>query len=203
MKLLQAVHAVPALAVMTESGLLVPVLGGVPELAGLSNMAKVEAAIGMQADPVQRLGALAVRTTEDADRLFERLRLSNAEHERLASMGESWWRVSPESEQAGRALLYQLGPERFVDRVLLAWTRAPEGAQDPAWQALAMLPAHWTVPVFPLKAADFLKRGVTRGPALGAVLREAELAWIAKDFPSDDAAIEAIAASATVAAKPM
>jgi poly(A) polymerase len=169
----------------------------------LSNMAKVEGAIGLQADPVQRLGALAVRTTEDAERLWERLRLSNAEHERLASMGEAWWRVSPASEQAGRALLYQLGPERFVDRVLLAWTRAPEGAHDQAWLALATLPARWTVPVFPLKAADFIKRGVARGPGLGAVLREAELSWIAKDFPSEPAAIEAIAASATVAAKPM
>jgi len=41
----------------------------------------------------------------------------------------------------------------------------------------------WTVPVFPLKAADFIKRGVPKGPALGAAMHEAEEAWIAKDFP--------------------
>ena len=69
LKLLVATNAVPTLAVMAESGLLVPVLGGVPDLAGIANMAKVEAAAGVQADPVQRLGALAVRVAEDAERL--------------------------------------------------------------------------------------------------------------------------------------
>jgi poly(A) polymerase len=203
LKLLIAPHAVPTLAVMTESGLLVPVLGGVPDLAGFANMAKVEAAIAARADPVQRLGALAVRTVEDAERLWQRLRLSNTEHERLASMGEAWWRVSPGNELAARALLYRLGPERFVDRMLLAWARSQQGVRDPAWHQLATLPARWSVPSFPLKAGDFIRRGVPRGPALGAALHEAEEAWIAADFPSDPEAIESIAASATVAAKPM
>ena len=42
LKLMLARHAVPALAVMGEAGLLVSVLGGVPLLAALSNMIKVE-----------------------------------------------------------------------------------------------------------------------------------------------------------------
>ncbi len=74
---------------------------------------------------MQRLGALGVRIAEDAERLWQRLRLSNAEHERLASMGEGWWRISPGNDKDARALLYRLGPERFVDRVLLAWARSP------------------------------------------------------------------------------
>jgi poly(A) polymerase len=204
MKLLLAPHAVPTLAVMAESGLLAPVLGGVPDFAGFSNMAKVEAAIGVPADPVQRLGALAVQLPEDAERLWQRLRLSNREHERLVSMGDAWRQISPHDQQAGRALLYRLGPERFVDRVLIAWARAwPQGAHDPAWQALATLPARWQAPMFPLKAPDFVRRGVAPGPALGAALREAEEAWIAADFPSDARALDDIAASAVVAAKPM
>jgi poly(A) polymerase len=203
LKLLVAPHAVPTLAVMAESGLLEPILGGVPDLAGFANMIKIVGAIGARADPVQRLGALAVRIPEDAERLRLRLRLANAEYERLASMGEGWAVMSACDEQAGRALLYRLGPERFVDRVLLAWARSPESAHDSAWRALATLAAHWRIPIFPLKAEDFLKRGVPRGPALGAALREAEEAWIAKDFPADAAAIEEIAEGATVAAKPM
>jgi poly(A) polymerase len=194
LKLLLAPHAVPALAVMSESGLLAPVLGGLPDLAGFANMAKAEAAIGVQGDPVQRLGALAVRVPEDAERLWQRLRLANAERERLVSMGEAWWRVSPQDEPAGRALLYRLGSERFVDRVLIAWARAwPEGAHDSAWHALATLPARWAVPVFPLKAADFIRRGVPQGPALGAALRAAEDAWIAADFPAEAGVVAAIA----------
>jgi poly(A) polymerase len=58
---------------------------------------------------------------------------------------------------------------------------------------LASLPQRWTAPVFPLRAADFVRRGVAEGPPLGVALRAAEAAWIAADFPSDRAALEAIA----------
>ena len=66
-----------------------------------------------------------------------------------------------------------------------------------------MLPEHWNAPVFPLKAADFMKRGVPQGPALGAALHEAEAAWIAADFPADQEAIAAIAAAAVAEVRPM
>ena len=148
LKLLLAPHAAPALAVMAESGLLVPVLGGVPDLAGFENMVKVEAAAGVQADAVRRLGALGARIPEDAERLWQRLRLSNVEHERLASMSEMWWRVSPTDDKAARALLYRFGPERFLDRVLLAWARSPATAHDPAWRDLATLPERWSARCF-------------------------------------------------------
>jgi poly(A) polymerase len=203
LKLLLARHATAALAVMAESGLLVPVLGGVPDLAAFSNMAKVEAAAGVQADAVQRLGALGARIPEDAQRLWQRLRLSNVEHERVASMSEAWWRVSPANDSDGRALLYRLGVERFRDRVLLAWARSPATAHDAAWQSLAALPERWTAPVFPLKAQDFIKRGIQPGPALGAALHEAETAWIAADFPAEAAAIAAIADAAVGEVRPM
>jgi poly(A) polymerase len=204
LKLLVAPHATATLAVMTEAGLLQSVLGGVPQLASFENMAKVEAAAGVPADPVQRLGALGVWLIEDAERLWQRLRLSNAEHERLAAMGDAWWRVSPAMEQGGRALLYRIGPQRFVDRVLIAWSRTwPQGAADVHWRELACLPERWLIPVFPLKAADFMARGVAQGPALGAALREAEEVWINSGFPNDASAIEAIAENAAVEIHPM
>jgi poly(A) polymerase len=196
LKLLVAPHAVAALAIMTETGILVTVLGGVPNLASFANLAKLESAVELPADPVRRLGALNVTVTEDADRLLQRLRLANAEHARLLSIGDRWWRVAPGDDHAGRALLYRLGGERFLDRVLVAWSRSPVGAGDDAWHALASLPGRWIVPLFPLKAQDFIKRGVEKGPALGAALEAAENAWIAADFPHDIASLDAIADSA-------
>jgi poly(A) polymerase len=197
LKLLVAKHVVPALAVMTETGLLEQVLGSVPQLASFANMIKVEAALALPADPVRRLGALAVAVTEDAERLRERLRLANSEHERLASMADGWWHLSSESsEREGRVLLYRLGRERFTDRVLLAWTRSPQGAADERWHALERLPERWTPPAFPLRAAHFLARGVPKGPRLGAVLAAAEEAWIAAGFPTEKAAVAAIADAA-------
>ncbi len=192
-KLMLAPRATATLAVMAEAGILGPVLGGVPLLASFENMVKVEAALGAAPDAVQRLGALAVAIREDAERLAERLRLSNAEAERLAAL-DAWWRVAPAAgERAARALLYRLGSQSFADRVLLAWARSPQGAADADWRALAALPKRWSAPEFPLKAADFVARGVAAGPALGAAMRAAKQAWIEADFPSADAAIAAIA----------
>jgi len=194
MKLLVAPFAVPTLAVMAEAGFAALLLAGVPLLASFANMIKVEEAAAIAPDAVRRLGALGVFIAEDAERLREKLRLFNAEHERLVAMADRWWRVSPALGEAGaRALLYRLGPDRYLDRVLIAWTRAPQGAADPAWRSLAALPRRWTAPRFPLKSADLVARGVPRGPALGAALRAAEEAWIAAGFPQDKVARDRIA----------
>jgi tRNA nucleotidyltransferase/poly(A) polymerase len=201
MKLLVAPRATPTLAAMSECGLLLQVLGGVPYLAGFEMMAKVEAAASLAPDAVQRLGALAVLIPEDAERLWQRLRLTNAEHVRLSTMGVSWPAFSPaHGEQAARALLYRLKPESYVDCALLAWARSQASAHDEHWRALATLPTRWTAPVFPLKAADFIARGLTPGPALGAAMRAAEQAWIAAGFPTDAQALELISSQAAAAA---
>lgn len=197
MKLVVAPHAVPTLIAMTDAGLALRMLGGVSYLASFENMAKVEVAIGQAADPVRRLGALAVMVAEDAERLWQKLRLFNTEHERLASMAEGWRRISPTfGEPAARALLYRLGPQQFTDHALLGWARSPASANDAEWHALASLPQRFTAPVFPLKAADFIKRGVAKGPELGAALAAAEKAWIAAEFPSEAKALGVIADSA-------
>jgi len=197
MKLMVAPHAVPTLIAMSDAGLTLRVLGGVSYLGPFENMAKVEAAVGAAPDPVRRLGALAVWVAEDAERLWHKLRLANAEHERLAAMGEAWRRFSPaQGEQAARALLYRLGTIHFTDAALLAWAHSQATAHDSAWLALATLPQRWTAPVFPLKAADFMARGVEKGPALGAAMAAAEAAWIAADFPQDQKVLDEIADSA-------
>ncbi len=194
MKLLVAPFAVPTLQVMTETGFAERLLGGVALLASFASMVEVEEAVGVAPDAVRRLGALGVLIAEDAERLREKLRLFNSEYARLASIADGWWRVSPGLGEAGaRVLLYRLGPGRYVDRVLVAWTRAPQGAADPAWRALAALPARWTAPRFPLKSAELIARGIPKGRALGAALRDAEEAWIAAGFPQDEGALDRLA----------
>src|SRR5262245_23382583 len=161
LKLLLAAHTVPALVSMSEAGLLVDVLGGVPLLASCANMGKLGRALALPPDPVRRLGALSVSTAEDAERLRERLRLANAEYDRLASMADGWWHISAATGvHDARVLSYWLGPEKFLDRLLLAWSRAwDEGIADQRWRDRARI----SVPAFPLKAADFMARGLTPG----------------------------------------
>ncbi len=163
LKLLAARHAVAALAHMSEIGILVTLLGGVPRLASFANMIKAEASAGVAPDAVRRLGALAVYVVEDAERLALRLRLANVEAAQLASMADRWW-SPPEDEHAARALLYRIGADRYRDRILLGWARDGHGADRTHWHDLATLPQRWTPPVFPLKSADFTARGIEKGP---------------------------------------
>jgi poly(A) polymerase len=203
LKLLVARRATAAIRVMADTGLLVPILGGVPYLVSFETMAAIEAASGEKPDPVRRLGALAVAVEEDAERLFERLRLSNAEHDRLRSMADGWWRIGAAlTPPDARALLYRLGSLRFADRLLLSWSRSRDASGDSEWRDLVALPARWQPPACPICASDLIARGIPKGPALGAALREAEAAWIAADFPSDPAVAAVIADRAAANHRP-
>ena len=196
-RLLIAKDAASILAVMTDSGLLDQVLAGVPLVASFVKMVELEKAVELTPDAVRHLGALAVFVVEDADRLRERLRLANVEHERLMLMAEKWRTVSPqEGELGGRRLLYRVGCDGFADVVLLAWARSSADIEDPFWRTLATLPARWSAPAFPLKSADFTSRGIAKGPRLGAVIAIAERAWVRAGFPLDAATLSAIADAA-------
>jgi poly(A) polymerase len=107
-------------------------------------------------------------------------------------MGHRWWRLKDMDEATARRRLYRIGPECYHERLLLAWARAG-GCDAARWRSLVTLPLRWQAPDFPLKAADFIARGVAEGPDLGRVLALAEDAWLAADFPVDPDAIAAIA----------
>ncbi|HEX7789534.1 MAG TPA: CCA tRNA nucleotidyltransferase [Afipia sp.] len=193
LKLVVARGAAPALVAMDDAGLLLRLTGGVVYHGAFSNMIGVEAELGVGPDATLRIGALAVAVTEDAKRLSQRWRLSNAETKRLDSMGHRWWRAAGMDEATAQRRLYRLGPDRYRDRILLAWARSGSDFAAPWWRTLATLPDRWTTPVFPLKAADFIARGIAEGPALGHVLALAEDAWLALQFPLDAAALSSIA----------
>ncbi len=156
-------------------------------------MIAAETALDLKADPVRRLAALAVALPEDARRLTTRLRLSNNEARALDSMGHRWWRLAGMDEARARRRLYRLGEERYRDRLLLAWARAGTGVDPAPWIELARLPQRFIPPKFPLRAADFIARGVAEGPALGHVLTLAEDAWLAADFPLEPAVLASLA----------
>ncbi|MCP9629740.1 CCA tRNA nucleotidyltransferase [Rhodopseudomonas palustris] len=193
LKLMVADGALASVVAMADGGLLLKVLGGVSYPGTFAAMIAAEAALGLDPDPVRRLAALAVAVTEDAKRLTQRLRLSNAENKRLDSMGHRWWRLAGMDEATARRRLYRLGEARFHDRMMLAWARAGSRADPAYWRERIALPQRWRAPAFPLKAADFIARGFAAGPALGHVLTLAEDAWLAADFPVDAARLQAIA----------
>src|SRR5712692_6034990 len=193
LKLMVAQGAPGAITAMADGGLLLPIFGGVAYTGPFRAMVSAERLLGLKPDPVRRLGALAVAVTEDAKRVAMRLRLTNAETKALDSMGHRWWRLAGMDEATARRRLYRLGEDRYRDRLLLAWARAGGDTDAGHWRELALLPERWSAPKFPLKAADFIARGVAEGPVLGYVLALAEDAWLAADFPLDDGALKTIA----------
>ena len=194
LKLLLAPHATPALAVMAETGLLGGVLGGVPLLASFENMAKVEAATGIAPDAVRRLGALGVFVKEDAERLAQRLRLSNAEAERLLAL-DCWWRVSPAAGDASRACAPLSARAASLSPIACCWPgRAPMPARRTRHGAsLRPCRSAGRRRSFRSRRRTSSAAALPRARRLGAALRAAEEAWIEADFPADQAAIEAIA----------
>lgn len=196
LKLMVAEGAAGAVQAMADGGLLLPIFGGVAYTGPFAAMIAAERALGLEPDPVRRLGALAVAVTEDARRVAQRLRLSNAETKLLDSMGHRWWRLAGMNEAVARRRLYRLGADRYRDRLMLAWARAGRGVDPAPWRELATLPQRWSAPKFPLKAADFIARGIAQGPLLGQVLALAEDGWLAADFPLEPSALQAIAEQA-------
>ncbi|MEP9375640.1 CCA tRNA nucleotidyltransferase [Aquabacter sp. CN5-332] len=186
LKLLAAPDAPPTVEAMSDAGFLTRVLGGVGDLPGLRRLAGLERALGHAPDPVLRLAVLAVRVAEDADRLRERLRLTNDEHRRLLSLAEGAI-AADMAPRAAHALLYRLGRTTFADRVLLGAARKDVPLRNA--QAALALAEGWEPPVFPVRAAHFLERGLKPGPDLGAALARAEVAWIAAGFPQGEEAV--------------
>jgi len=193
LKLMIAEGAAVAIGAMADGGLLLPILGGVTYTGPLRVMISAEHMLGWKPDAIRRLAALAVAVTEDAKRVAARLRLTNAEAKALDSMGHRWWRLAGMDEATARRRLYRLGADHYRDRLLLAWARAGGNTDSTHWRQLALLPERWRAPKFPLKAADFIARGIAEGPVLGQALALAEDAWLAADFPLEEGALKTIA----------
>jgi poly(A) polymerase len=189
MKLLVARRATQVAADMAGSGILGAILDGVPQPARLARLVAIEETLKSSPDAVLRLAAIAVQVREDAERLFNLLRLSNAEYQRLtkaadALAGAHGLKAFPEANVATR-WLYRHGKNVTHDALLLAGAEGratPNDVTEWATQ-LALLP----VPQFPFAAADLISRGLSPGPAIGRALKALEGAWIAHDFAVDAA----------------
>ena len=157
-------------------------------------MIAAERALGLEPNAIRRLGALAVAVTEDAKRLSARLRLTNHGDQDAGFHGPSLVAAGRNGRGDGAAAAVparRRALPRPADAGLGAGRRRSRTAR--IWRELATLPERWSAPKFPLKAADFVARGIAEGPALGHVLALAEDAWLAADFPRRWLALEAIA----------
>jgi poly(A) polymerase len=192
LRLLGAPRAAAAARAMAAAGILDRVLPVRADVDLLVRLASIEHALGRNADPLLRLGALAALGPGSALELRERLKLSSHEFERLARLAMPDRAFDPAvPEREAKAFLYRHGAEAFSDGALLAWARSGDAAGNRRRRKRLALPSRWRPPALPVRGSDVVALGVRQGPAVGHVVRAFEDWWIAADFPSDAAVLAA------------
>ena len=206
LKLITARRAGEVIRTMGECGFLEPILGGLAYPRRLRRLIAIEADRSRAPDAILRLAALAVAIPEDADRLRDRLRLANAEHERIRSAAAALVGLhgiaAPPSPDALRALLYNAGRDAARDALALAESESGT-APDAAFAAADRFLAETAEPKLPFSGGDLIARGVAAGPRVGETLRAFQALWIRAGFPEEPETLARLleeAAQATAAA---
>ena len=183
LKLMVAQGAAGAVAAMADGGLLLPIFGGVAYTGPFAAMIAAERLLGLEPDrdsPARRARGRRHRGRQAAGdaAAADQCRDQGAGFDGPSLVAA---RRHGRGDGAAAALSARRGSlPRPADAGLGAGGSDADAAP---WRELATLPERWSAPKFPLKAADFIARGIAEGPALGQVLALAEDAWLAADFP--------------------
>ncbi|ALA16501.1 hypothetical protein AL346_02620 [Chelatococcus sp. CO-6] len=203
-KLLGAARALETCRIMIDAGLLQRIFAGVTHDMRLARLVAWEAAFGRRPDPVLRLAALGTDIPEDAARLRDRLRLSNAETRRIHAFAALVARLNgtagPWNLRDLRALALSFAPEIVAAAFAAAAPQADIDARGRDFLA-AVARGEAIVPVFPLSGEEVVAAGVPKGPRVGAVLAAARERWLDEDCPADAAALKRILQQAVAAGR--
>lgn len=179
LKLLKAPNPIPALQAMKATKVLGHVL---PECQGFDRLGKLVMVDGCRregVDTILRLSTLLPKKMGPARAASKRLKLSNAEQNRMIGLVYIDGTVKPTVTdlELGK-LLFTHGHESVID---FAWLNAKgEEASDP--QAFIDRIVNTKAPVLPLRGQDLLDQGFEQGQALGDLLGSLEQAWLDSDF---------------------
>lgn len=172
-KLLAAPDPSVAVDAMDRSGVLAILIPEVVMVDGLYDLRVTEALLGAKPDPMLRLMSLVPKTAAAVVAVSKRLRLSNAETDRV-----SRWAADNLPDPTGfngrqlRKALYWHGAQAVADRAMLSG----QNVRDLVHAIIA-----WRRPEFPVGGDDALAIGL-KGPEIGEALRSLEEWWIDQDF---------------------
>src|SRR5262249_52423579 len=129
LRLLMAPDPASAMALMRDHGVLQHILPELTEIERLRMLVLIEDETE-QRDAIRRLASVLPGETATALTVAERLRLSNADRDRLAALASPANVVAPPlDELARRRALHRLGADLFRDLVLLDWAEQPAAAK--------------------------------------------------------------------------
>ncbi|KQT76748.1 poly(A) polymerase [Methylobacterium sp. Leaf465] len=196
LKLLLAPGTAAAVAILSETGLLLRLIGGFGDLGRFARAL----ADGSRTSAIDRLAALAVWSAADAARLEARLRLSKTDLDALAAYGRALDALH------GRAMIDGTEIRRLAadhDRRGLSLARTTTRSEpmpdlSPGAERYLddLASGRVGAPKFPLGGADLVARGVRPGPEIGRRLARARALWLDLGCPDDASAREALLAHA-------
>ncbi|WP_342105941.1 CCA tRNA nucleotidyltransferase [Methylobacterium sp. SI9] len=182
LKLLAASGGPEMVTILSGTGLLARITGGVGELG------RLERAASAKLTSVMRLAALAVGARHDADRLRDRLRLSNQEHGQLTAYADALAALHGRETidaPSTRSLAAEHGLTLLIETLAILAGEPRPRLTDETQQALLALGGAGGPPSFPLAGADLVAAGIPPGPAIGRALAAARRLWLERGCPSD------------------
>ncbi len=195
MKLLTAAGAAATLEIMAEEGILPHVLPEARAFARLAALCAIEDATeapGVAPDGLRRLACVLDVDGAGAKAVAARLRLSNADADRLTALAGRAEGLGPAADaNAVRRRLYRLGADIYRDLALIEWAGAKAADADLAetasdgYRAQLATADTWIAPSLPVGGEDVLALGVGAGPEVGALLERIEAWWLDQDFAPD------------------
>ena len=186
-RLLGAPNPVRAVTVMQQQGVLTTLLPEADNAEGLAAYVALERREALAIDPLRRLMAMSARLPLPVLTLSRRLKMSNAERDRLKAWAESDAKIdhlvdpiTPDRERL--AAIYREGKDVIMDRAILRAAGETDAMKSARFMSLADLALGWTPPEFPVTGKDLKAAGFAPGETMGWTLKALEALWIKSGF---------------------
>ncbi len=182
-RLLPARAAVPVVADMVDLGLVGLLTGSPPHQELFRHLRSLETVSDAALNASLLLFALVGFAQENIGGITDRLRLSNAEKDRMSEAFRAAGAVHKTATEFDLTrMLYRYGRQASVDGILIAWSRSADSALDAAWREVFDRASGLPIPSFPVTGADLVSNGIEPGELVGKKLRKGENTWIDSKF---------------------
>lgn len=179
-KLLLASGASGACRVFAASGLAQPAFNAAPNPAVFAKIGDLARFLSQPLEFETALAAYTCHARADADRLAERLKLSNAERSDLqvvCGLGlDAWHNAIPDVPTLTHTMV-DSGKRLVTQGLLLVAARLATSQDSARLKSLFSHIEQFDPPVFPLRGKDLTDLGISAGPEIGALLLQARNAW--------------------------
>ena len=192
-KLLCSQRTLDLVRILAETGLFTLLTGGVPQCMRLERCIKHENEWKLQPDPLRRLASVSLFTQEDAQRLRDKLRLSNQETLHLTHIANIMEKMQGQRSPLTRVFIRQhfasASDKHFQKSAFVAAWASMGNSKTLSFTEKAY--QQWTdfiesrenQPVFPLHGKDLLDI-IPAGKDMGCVLKKAYQVWMEAGCPT-------------------